>query len=61
MTQLLLASPPCRARRPRSVPGVVVPSGEVEAMLRELALVYRLTEQVKAALRTEMGTPSAAR
>jgi hypothetical protein len=53
MTQILLSPPPAvLARRPRSVAGPAVPTPEVEAVLRDLALVYRLTEQVKAALRT---------
>ncbi len=53
MSQILLSPPPVvLARRSRSAAGPAVPTPEVEAVLRDLALAYRLTEQVKAALRT---------
>ncbi len=53
MTQILLSPrPSILGRRPRVAAPTAAPGPEVEAILRDLALVLRLTEQVKAAIRS---------
>ena len=64
MSQLLLSSRPSRfTRRSAAAAGRAPSAGvnrRVDDLLRELALVYRLTEQVKAAIHAADGATSAA-